>query len=163
MMPAQCYCGSHLPFSECCEPIITGKKEALTAEALMRSRYSAYASIAPEYLMQSTYFSERSKFTEQDLSDWASENQWKKLEIISIKNGQINDSTGEVSFKAYFQDAEGKNQIHHEHSTFIKENGKWFYVKGIINPQKLSPAVLIGRNDPCICGSGKKYKKCCGV
>jgi len=20
----------------------------------------------------------------------------------------------------------------------------------------------VGRNDPCVCGSGKKYKKCCG-
>lgn len=163
MISVQCYCGSNLAFSECCEPIILGKKEALTAEALMRSRYSAYASVAPDYLLASTHFTERAKFSKQDLADWASENQWQKLEILHTKNGQVNDVNGEVTFKAYFNNAQGQTSIHHEHSTFVKENGKWFYVKGIINPKNASSEVLISRNDPCICGSGKKYKKCCGV
>ena len=30
-------------------------------------------------------------------------------------------------------------------------------------PQTVVKDRKIGRNDPCICGSGKKYKKCCGV
>ena len=29
-------------------------------------------------------------------------------------------------------------------------------------PVKKSDEEKIGRNDPCPCGSGKKYKKCCG-
>ena len=163
MISIQCYCGSNVAFSECCEPIILGKKEAPTAEALMRSRYSAYASVAPDYLLDSTHSSERAKFTKQDLADWASENQWQKLAILHTKNGQPNDINGEVTFKAYFKNANGQTLIHHEHSTFVKENGKWVYVKGIINPKNIPSEVLINRNDPCICGSGKKYKKCCGV
>jgi len=163
MISIQCYCGSNVAFSECCEPIILGKKEAPTAEALMRSRYSAYASVAPDYLLDSTHSSERAKFTKQDLADWASENQWQKLAILHTKNGQPNDINGEVTFKAYFKNANGQTSIHHEQSTFVKENGKWVYVKGIINPKNITSEGLINRNDPCICGSGKKYKKCCGV
>lgn len=161
-MPIQCYCGSKLAFEDCCEPIILRKKEAPTAESLMRSRYSAYASIAPEYLLESTYFKERDKFSKNEITNWAKENQWQKLEIISTKNGQISDEKGEVIFKAYFKNVDGVPFIHHEHSTFVKENGKWFYVNGIMNPQNTFSEALINRNDPCICGSGKKYKKCCG-
>ena len=30
-------------------------------------------------------------------------------------------------------------------------------------PKPVKAEKRIGRNDPCLCGSGKKYKKCCGV
>jgi preprotein translocase subunit SecA len=42
-----------------------------------------------------------------------------------------------------------------------------FFSGGEARPQKKSPAKRtqkkIGRNAPCPCGSGKKYKKCCGA
>ncbi len=31
-----------------------------------------------------------------------------------------------------------------------------------VEPIKKEQTGEIGRNDPCPCGSGKKYKKCCG-
>ena len=38
-------------------------------------------------------------------------------------------------------------------------------VRAVRNPAAVpggAPAPAVGRNDPCPCGSGKKYKKCCG-
>jgi len=33
----------------------------------------------------------------------------------------------------------------------------------LLNPPQVVKSEKIGRNDPCPCGSGKKYKKCCGT
>jgi SEC-C motif domain protein len=159
-MQNMCYCGENIPFSECCEPIIKGKKLAITAEQLMRSRYSAYATVEPKYLMQTTHTSLLKNQNEVEIKAWAEENKWQKLEIISKEKGQANDTKGEVEFKAYFVDYQGSMQIHHEKSTFLKEAEKWFYSSGIINPKK--DLQVQNRNDFCACGSGKKYKKCCG-
>ncbi|HAE3855598.1 TPA_asm: hypothetical protein GNB99_004660 [Salmonella enterica subsp. enterica serovar Typhimurium] len=63
------------------------------------------------------------------------------------------ENTGYVSFIASFSE-QGKNGAIIERSRFIKENGQWYYIDGT-RPQ-------LGRNDPCPCGSGKKFKKCCG-
>ncbi|MGH7576811.1 MAG: SEC-C metal-binding domain-containing protein, partial [Longimicrobiales bacterium] len=30
-------------------------------------------------------------------------------------------------------------------------------------PKPLVAEDKVGRNDPCPCGSGRKYKKCCGI
>jgi SEC-C motif-containing protein len=159
-MQNNCFCGSNKLFSDCCEPIIKGKTQAITAEQLMRSRYSAYASVEPKYLMQTTHFSLLKNQNETDIRAWAEENKWQKLEVIATQKGQVEDSRGEVEFKAYFIDYEGKLQVHHEKSTFLKEAEKWFYSSGIINPK--NTLQVQNRNVFCVCGSGKKYKKCCG-
>ena len=155
-----CFCGESKSFSECCEPIIKGERQAVTAEQLMRSRYSAYAAVEPKYLMQTSYVTLLKNQNEADIRAWAEENKWQKLKVLSSQKGQAEDRRGEVEFKAYFIDYEGKSQVHHEKSTFIKEAGKWFYLSGIIDP-KTTPQIQ-NRNDFCACGSGKKYKKCCG-
>ena len=156
-----CFCGSNKAFSACCEPIIQGKTQAFTAEQLMRSRYSAYASNEPSYLMRSTHSSQQQFHHEADLKAWAKANTWQKLTIIACQKGQSHETTGEVEFKAFYLDSAGKPQVHHEKSTFVKEAGQWFYVSGIINP--IISNKVQNRNEPCACGSGKKYKKCCGA
>ena len=72
--------------------------------------------------------------------------------------GLSGDSVGEVEFKTYYQDSKNILHIHHEKSIFKQENGDRFYVNGTIIPLK----TIINRNDVCACGSGKKFKKCCG-
>jgi SEC-C motif domain protein len=153
-----CFCGSIATFEQCCKPIIEGTQPALTAQALMRSRYSAYVIVASQYLIDSTYISQRANYSKTDIEAWANESHWQKLEIIDCKKGLSDDSVGEVEFKAYYQDSKNILQIHHEKSVFKKENGNWFYVNGTIIP----PKTIINRNDSCACGSGKKFKKCCG-
>ena len=154
----RCFCGSGNTFEQCCKPIIDGTQPAPTAQALMQSRYSAYVIVASQYLIDSTHISQRAKYSKADIEAWAKESHWEKLEIIDCKKGLSDDSVGEVEFKAYYQDSKSTLQIHHEKSIFKQENGNWFYVNGTIIPS----ITIINRNDACACGSGKKFKKCCG-
>ncbi|WP_269222781.1 MULTISPECIES: YchJ family protein [Flavobacterium] len=118
-----CYCGSGKSFESCCSPFINGIQTAPTALALMKSRYSAYATHQADYLLATTHISERKKYSREDILLWATANKWQKLEIIS-------STENTVEFKAYFLDATNVNQVHYEFSTFKQENGKWFYLDG---------------------------------
>ena len=154
----QCFCGSNNTFEQCCKPIINGVQPAPTAQSLMRSRYSAYVIVASQYLIDSTHISQRANYSKTDIEAWAKESHWQNLEIIDCKKGLSDDSVGEVEFKAYYRDSKNTLQIHHEKSIFKQENSVWFYVNGTIIP----PQTITNRNDVCACGSGRKFKKCCG-
>lgn len=123
-MSESCYCGSKNSFIDCCEPFLKGEKTALSAEKLMRSRYTAYATQSADYLVDTTHVSTRKFHSKESILEWSKSNHWIKLEIL-------NASEKHVEFKAYFLDSNLKAQIHHENSYFINENGKWFYVDGI--------------------------------
>lgn len=124
MHPNHCYCGTQKPFSACCEPCINGSQKANTAEALMRSRYSAYCIQAGDYLVATTHGSTRRFHKKSDILEWSKSNQWLKLEVLEA-------TTNTVEFKAYFLDSRLKATVHHEKSTFVEENGSWFYVDGV--------------------------------
>lgn len=156
-----CPCCSGKSFSECCEPVIQNRS-ASTALTLMRSRYSAYALSLIDYLIETTSPSRRSEYNAVDLKKWADTNDWTKLEIIAAKHGKINDEKGIVEFKTHFIDEHRKPQIHHERSNFEQKDGMWYYIDGSFNPNETDLMKKISRNDPCPCGSGKKFKKCCG-
>ena len=156
-----CYCGSSINYSDCCQPLHKGEQFAPTALKLMKSRFAAYASKEIQYLVETTHESLEPVY--EDLEAWANATTWKKLEVVSSSNGLKHNDTGEVEFKAFFLDQNGSPQVHHEKSQFKKENNKWFYSAGEINPSLQKEVKhTIGRNDPCPCGSGKKHKKCCG-
>jgi SEC-C motif domain protein len=120
---AFCYCGSAIPFQDCCGKYIDGTHKAPTALALMKSRYSSYVTHQVDYLWETTHSSQRKYYSKAEILNWATANEWQKLEIIS-------STENTVEFKAYFLDENKQNQIHHEFSTFVKENGSWFYVSG---------------------------------
>lgn len=119
-----CFCGASVSFENCCEPYIKGSKNAPTAETLMRSRYSAFATGAADYLMNTTHSSKRKLHNKSEILAWSQFNQWLRLEILAVT-----ETT--VTFNAYYLDENLKAQIHYEHSTFKLENGKWFYVDGV--------------------------------
>jgi SEC-C motif-containing protein len=122
-MIAYCPCCSELFFADCCEPLLRKQTSAATAEQLMRSRYSAYAVRNIDYLITTTHSTTRNRFSKKEIEDWATSNQWLKLEIIeSLPNI--------VEFKAHYVHGDDPIEIHHERSTFVFENGKWFYVDG---------------------------------
>lgn len=123
MIEKKCYCCSQERFRDCCEPFIKGLKKVTTAEALMRSRYSAYATHQGDYLVATTHVSERKHHSKTEILNWATTNQWLQLEIIAA-------TATTVEFKAYFLDSKLQKQIHHELSTFKFEKGNWFYVAG---------------------------------
>ncbi|WNM62461.1 YchJ family protein [Candidatus Nitrospira neomarina] len=159
----QCPCQSGKTFNQCCEPIITGPKQAETAEQLMRARYSAYTQVQMDFIEKTHDPKTKHDIDLEANRKWAETTKWTGLEILSTKQGGIEDEAGLVEFKATFETEEGP-QIHHELSEFRKHKGSWYFTDG------KSPGVQtvvrseakIGRNDPCPCGSGKKYKKCCG-
>lgn len=155
-----CPCCTGRPYSACCEPVI---KSALAPSALklMRSRFTAYHNGQAEYLLETTHQKTRLHHQLNDIAQWSEENTWTKLEIMGVEHGNKNDQRGTVEFKAYYQDKNDKEQVHHEKSTFLKEGVQWFYLDGIINPKQKVELKRISRNDPCPCGSGKKHKKCC--
>ncbi len=173
-----CPCQSTNEYSNCCEPYVIGRASAPTAEALMRSRYSAYTLHNIDYIKKTLAPESQRDFDAKSTLKWATESEWQGLKILSAKKGLETDSTGVVEFVATFKNS-GKLIDHHEVSQFRKAaNGAWMFVDGdahthpggeghthalekrgtIINEQP-----KIGRNDPCPCGSGKKYKKCCGA
>lgn len=116
-----CFCGNTASFKDCCEPYIKRIANAPTAEKLMRSRYSAFATAEADYLVATTHLSTRKFHKKADILDWSKNNQWLKLEILT-------STKTTVTFKAYYLDENLKAQVHYEHSTFKLDDGKWFYV-----------------------------------
>ena len=156
-----CACGSGSNYVECCEPIITGKHPAQTAEQLMRARYTAYVGLHMDFIFESTHPDHRVGYDHAGTKAWAEQSVWQGLEIVASNKGAQQDLDGEVEFIARYQD-KNINREHHEKGQFKKLNGQWFFTTGIMVKKKPIIASKIGRNDPCPCGSGLKYKKCCG-
>jgi SEC-C motif domain protein len=157
-----CPCGSDKAFNECCEPFLNGMSNAPTAEALMRARYSAYATANIDFIERTAHSGSRADFNRESALKWAQESQWHGLEIVNVTDGKEEDAAGSVEFIASYSQ-QGEKIDHHELATFRKEDGTWTFVDGRILRQPMRrDQPKIGRNDPCPCGSGKKYKKCCG-
>lgn len=167
-----CPCGSEKEYSNCCEPYVTGKIPAPSPEALMRSRYTAYVKVIPPYLKETLAPESRGDYSEKDVLEWAKSSEWLGLKILKAEGNQ-------VEFSARYK-TRGKVLEHHEVSTFRKEGNRWYFVDGEshvhedgkghedhVHHEPIKPVVRdapkVGRNDPCTCGSGKKFKKCCGA
>jgi len=150
-----CPCGSQRPFFSCCEPFLSGQKAAPTAEALMRSRYTAYCTHNIDYLMATHHPTKRALSDRTALSRSMQSTTWLGLQILDTRQGQPDDETGMVEFVARFQ-AHQPGQIH-ERSRFQQQKGRWFYLDG-----EHLPPIEPKRNDLCWCDSGKKYKQCHG-
>jgi SEC-C motif-containing protein len=158
----KCPCGKDLDFDACCKPLLDGTRENRTAEECMRSRYSAYVKGRIDYIVKTIHPKERSKFDKDKIREWSQGSEWKGLEILETEGGGETDEKGVVEFVAEYTTG-GEDVRHHERAYFEKVKGTWYFKDGE-TPKKV-PYVREtpkpGRNDPCPCGSGKKYKKCC--
>jgi len=161
-MSEHCYCGSSRAFAECCEPIIQGAAKARTPEELMRARFSAHCTQSFQFLVDSIHPDHREGVSVEELEQWSPKVNWEKLEVHSATPGETDD-TGTVSYTAHYTVKDVAQELR-EDSTFRRENGEWMYIDGIVHGEepyrRENPKV--GRNDPCPCGSGLKYKKCHG-
>lgn len=115
----------------------------------MRSRFSAFVQNKVEYLLATWHPSTRP--TSLDLTDSP---HWVGLSVLS--SGASGDR-GTVHFRAYYRAGEQWRFLE-ERSDFVQESGHWFYVSGKTQDKSFKP----GRNDSCLCGSGRKFKRCCG-
>ena len=154
-----CLCGSNIAYGECCQPFLTAQKIPTTAEALMRSRYTAYALRDGAYLQATWDITKRPEsidFSRETIN-------WLRLEITETKKGGIKDSKGQVTFKAFYSQ-DNEEYVMNEISRFTKQGGRWFYLDGIIKSiSNVGLQTNTGKNAPCACGSGKKFKRCCGA
>ena len=147
-----CSCGSGKKLVDCCLPVIEGIESASTAEQLMRSRYTAYALEDGDYLLRSWHADTRphSISVNKDALTWTG------LTVCGCSDGQHDDESGEVEFIACYEQS-GRSGKVHENSRVVFEQGQWLYLDG-----ETKPTIKVGRNSLCPCGSGKKYKRCCG-
>lgn len=149
-----CLCGSGQDYSDCCEPYILGKKTAPTAEALMRSRFVAYAQKDEAYLLSSWDTSCKKRPESIDFSK-EEDIVWSGLKIVQCKKGGEKDEKGIVEFKAHYI-LDGEPHTMHEISRFIKKDHCWFYLDGLVKSvARANQQVNEGKNRPVLAGVEK--------
>lgn len=151
-MSQLCPCGSAVEYSLCCHQYVSGEQVAPDPSHLMRSRYCAFVMKDADYLIKTWHPDCNAAAFHDEISAGFTSTEWLGLTVFE-QSGAESDELGYVSFVARFRE-NGKAGVILERSRFLKENGRWYYIDGT-RPQ-------IGRNDACPCGSGKKFKKCCG-
>ena len=146
----------------------------------MRSRYSAYVRGAIDYLVATHDPRTRDRVDVPAITRWSRETEWLGLEIVATEHGEAGDDTGIVEFIASGR-TRGAAFRQHERSRFRRVDptappfggadgrahptvdGPWMYTDGEVMPvPPVRLATPPGRNDPCPCGSGRKYKRCHG-
>ncbi|WP_395342423.1 YchJ family protein [Ningiella sp. W23] len=156
MSKTNCFCGSQVDFASCCQPYHKGKL-APNAQVLMRSRFSAYAVKNYQYIARTYAKGYGDDVDETSLAAHDQLTNWLSLDVLEhYEHG----TTSLVEFKAYYK-IHGQYYVMHERSSFIFEDSQWFYTNGRMMDG--SGPFKPQRNSPCICGSGKKFKKCCGA
>ncbi|MFT5097717.1 MULTISPECIES: YchJ family protein [unclassified Psychrobacter] len=173
--PSSSAISSPLLYKDCCQPYHeavyndalyigeVGKADGIkaeTAERLMRTRYSAFVLIKPDYIVKTTLTAQQGLLDIKAIESWAKETDWAGLEIVQ-HTPKLGKCHSQVEFKAYFKTNEDL-QAHHELSAFVKTKNKadndasWYFLDPTV-------AMSITQKQPCICGSGEKFKRCCGV
>ena len=159
--------GAPLLYQDCCQPYHDGllNKEAdgikaETAKRLMRTRYSAFVLVKPNYIVKTTIPAQQNLLDIKAIENWAKETDWAGLEIVT-HTPKLGKRHAQVEFKAYFKTNENL-QAHHELSAFVKVTDKlnndvrWYFLDPTV-------AMTVSQKQPCICGSGEKFKRCCGA
>lgn len=155
-----------LSYENCCQKYHDniGKREgikAVSAERLMRSRYSAFVLVKTDYIVKTTVPSQQMLLDTQSIESWAKETDWAGLQMVE-HTPKLGKHHAQVEFKAFYSTDNG-HQAHHELSTFVKitdksadkQNERWYFLDPTVS-------VSITQKQPCICGSGEKFKRCCG-
>ncbi|MBQ9238590.1 MAG: YchJ family protein [Treponema sp.] len=159
----QCPCGASKTYGDCCAPILADSALALTAEALMRARYSAYVVGAIDFIINTCTQDDGTRTIDRKATeDWSKNATWHGLRILRTERGGKQDTEGTVEFEADYTLHHLRDR-HHETASFKKVDGRWLYETGRLKTTTVvRDGKKIGRNELCPCGSGKKYKNCCG-
>jgi SEC-C motif domain protein len=143
--------------------VLRGEAKAETAEALMRARYTAYTQGEIDFIVDSHDPATADEVDRDASTSWSRKAEWLGLEVVTTAAGGPEDERGEVEFIARYR-LEGADLSHHERAEFRRGQDGWVYVDGeMIKPKPVvREQPKVGRNEPCPCGSGKKYKYCHG-
>ena len=158
--PGNCVCGTGLPFEACCGPLLAGDQPASSALALMRSRYTAYVRGEIDYIMRTQESGEG--IDRESTESWSRNSEWLGLEVVKSEGGIEGHQEGSVEFIARYRH-QGEEHAHHEVAEFRRDGPGWILIDGkMVNSTFVRTQPKVGPNQPCPCGSGKKFKKCCG-
>ena len=174
MNPSSDDISAPLLYQDCCQPyhdsLLSEEPDkadgikAETAERLMRSRYSAFVLVKPNYIVKTTLPAQQALLDIHSIESWAKETNWAGLEIVA-HTPKLGKRHAQVEFKAYFNVSDNEDdglQAHHELSAFVKmknkaaNNASWYFLDPTVS-------MSITQKQPCICGSGEKFKRCCGM
>jgi len=122
--PEPCPCESGLPYMDCCQPYIEQTCDAPTAEALMRSRYTAFVLRNEDYLRYSWHPDKCPADIRMN-----TDTTWLGLKVKTVVNGSVDDANGQVEFIARSKNNGKANRIH-ENSRFCRYNSRWVYIDG---------------------------------
>jgi SEC-C motif domain protein len=125
----------------------------------MRSRFTAHVVHDFRHLHRTYAGTADKPFTDEEMA--GNDVTWARLVVHAHDVGPQPDRSF-VDFTAYFKNGDSE-EPHHEKAEFERANGSWIYTRAVrLGPAPVKAAPKVGRNDPCPCGSGKKYKHCCG-
>ena len=164
--PTLAFLTTPIAYEDCCQPYHNDIDKAdgikaNDAERLMRSRYSAFVLVKPEYIVKTTVPAQQALLDIQAIEKWAKETPWAGLEVVE-HTPNLGKRHAQVEFKAYYYElshsediVKEKPQAHHERSTFVKVDNTWYFLDPTVS-------MSVSQKQPCICGSGEKFKRCCG-
>jgi SEC-C motif-containing protein len=143
-----CFCGNKFTFEQCCKPIIDGKVDAINAEILMRSRYSAYVVKNYPYILQTYASTQRTKLSVRKLVDSALDTKWLALQVLDYR---YHEKTAQVEFKAIYQ-IDVQYYVMHELSDFVFEGGKRIQVN-LLQIETVNVYAIVQKNLKSVVGS----------
>lgn len=131
-----------------------------TPKALLEARYKAYAKGNIDFIIESCHPDIRKKMNRKEIEEWSRNSKWHGLDV---EDTHEEGDSGFVKFTCRYEQ-QGQEVEHREIAEFRKAgDSKWYYYDSRKPPTTIQrEGPKIGRNDPCSCGSGKKFKKCCG-
>ena len=124
-----CPCSSGKELDDCCGPYLSGLKPPPSAEALMRSRYTAYARGDVAYIERTMHPKTRKGFDFDQTREWSRSSRWLGLKIVSSEDGGPGDEQGKVEFIAHYETS-GEEVEHHELAEFRRSDGRWYFWDG---------------------------------
>lgn len=159
---------SKLTYGQCCGPILSGQAQAQDTEQLLRARYTAFTLAEVDFVLNTHHPKTRKDVSRDEVTSWATGSRWMGLEVVQKEAGGPQDSTGTIIFCARYQDkdaaADAAPHEHWEQALFERDPSTkaWMFLdaRGVQQGTYRRTEPKVGRNDPCPCGSGKKFKKC---
>ncbi|ACZ21203.1 uncharacterized conserved protein [Sanguibacter keddieii DSM 10542] len=130
-LTSPCPCGTGRLAAACCAPVHSGEEPARTAEALMRSRYSAFAAGDVDHLLASWHPQTRPADLELD-----PDTVWTRLRVLETVDGGETDDTGTVAFRAHSRH-DGERSTQTEVSRFVRSDDdarRWLYLDAVEQP-----------------------------
>lgn len=149
----QCHCGSDRLLKDCCHQIWQQGGDLLSAERVMRARYTAYVQGNIDFLRITTLPIQQAALDILQMTRWSQQTEWRGLQVISHQLATHSQRHAWVIFTVSCRE-DGQSYTHHERSAFVRDAESWRFIDPTVS-------LKAERNQACVCGSMQKFKRCC--